>query len=31
MGIKAKALSRFPLVAIAYTKIAVSELGKRDV
>jgi hypothetical protein len=30
MGIKAKALSKFPLIAIAYTKIAVFKLGKRD-
>ena len=31
MGIEAGALGRFPPVAVAYTKIAVSELRKRDV
>jgi hypothetical protein len=31
MGIEAGTFSRFPPVAVDYTKIAVSELGKRDV
>jgi hypothetical protein len=30
MRIKAGAFSRFPPVAVIYTKIAISELGKRD-